>query len=148
MVAVAPPALALDGLLGPLEEVIVAFSKVPSASRGRPSEPAREREAKAQTVYYSAREVDVRAVPLAEIVPINPDVTGRESGTVVLRLFINAAGTVDNVMVQRAEPERAFSSALLLPFRNARFAPARKNGRAVASEMLVEVRYAPDEETR
>jgi len=148
LVAAPPPALALEGLLAPLDEAIGAFSKPPSRSRARPAERARERQTKPETVYYAAREVDVRAVPLADIVPANPDLTGRESGSVVLRLYINAKGTVDNVLIVKAEPYHTFGPALLLPFKQARFLPARKAGIAVNSEMLIELRYAPDEEKR
>lgn len=98
--------------------------------------------------YYSAREVDVRATPLSDIEPVNPDLTGRERGIVVLRVLINAAGAVDNVLVVRSEPQRTFGPELLMPFRNARFLPARKSGIAVKSQMLVEVRYGPEEDPR
>jgi TonB family protein len=98
---------------------------------------------KPETLYYSAPEVDVRAVPLGEIVPVNPDLTGRESGSVVLRLYISATGAVDKVVVVRAEPHRIFGPQIMLPFQQARFLPARKSGLAVNSEMLIEVRYGP-----
>ena len=97
--------------------------------------------------YYSAREVDSRAVPLSAIQPANPDITGTERGIVVLRLYINSRGGVDNVVIVRAVPYHTFGPSLLLPFRQARFAPARKDGMAVNSEMLIELRYGPSEST-
>jgi len=93
--------------------------------------------------YYRAAEVDSRAVPLSPIQPVNPDITGTEQGIVVLRLYINSTGRVDNVVIVRAEPYHTFGPSLLLPFRQARFVPARKGGMAVNSEMLIEVRYGP-----
>jgi TonB family protein len=93
--------------------------------------------------YYKAAEVDSRAVPLSAIQPVNPDITGKEQGIVVLRVYINSRGTVDNVVIVRAEPYHTFGPSLLLPFRQARFVPARKGGVAVNSEMLIELRYGP-----
>src|SRR5437879_11566115 len=52
----------------------------------------------ADNTYYSAAEVDSRAVPLSAIQPVNPDISGTERGIVVLRLYINSRGTVDNVV--------------------------------------------------
>lgn len=145
LVAAAPPALVVDAALPPMADAVRVFSR-----RAAPREPpgaARETpQAKPETVYYSAREVDVRAVPLGDIVPINPDLSGRESGIVVLRLLINATGNVDNVLVLKAEPASSFGPQVLLPFKQARFLPARKAGIAVNSEMLIELRYGALEE--
>jgi TonB family protein len=99
------------------------------------------------STYYRAAEVDSRAVPLSPIQPANPDITGKEQGIVVLRLYINSTGRVDNVVIVRAEPYHTFGPSLLLPFRQARFVPARKGGVAVNSEMLIELRYGPSATT-
>jgi TonB family protein len=145
LLAAAPPELVVDAALPPMADAVRVFSR-----RATPREPpgaARESpEAKPETVYYSAREVDVRAVPLGDIVAINPDLSGRESGVVVLRLLINAGGSVDNVLVVSAEPANKFGPQILLPFKRARFLPARKSGIAVNSEMLIELRYGAIEE--
>ncbi len=101
----------------------------------------------ADNTYYTAAEVDSRAVPLSSIQLANPDITGKENGIVVLRLYINSRGTVDNVVIVRAEPYHTFGPSLLLPFRQARFVPARKGGVAVNSEMLIELRYGPSATT-
>lgn len=98
--------------------------------------------------YYAAREVDVRARPLGEIQLSNPDLTGNERGIVVLKVLVNAEGRVDNVVVVRAEPFHTFGPGLLTPFLNARFSPARKGGRPVKSQLLVEVRYGEPEPAR
>lgn len=97
--------------------------------------------------YYRAAEVDSRAVPLSAFDLANPDITGTERGIIVLRLYINSRGTVDNVVIVKAEPYHTFGPSLLLPFRQARFAPARKDGAAVNSEMLIELRYGPSATT-
>ncbi len=113
-------------------------------------EPAKAAVRQARAVddtYYRATEVDSRAVPLSAIQPVNPDITGTQRGIVVLRLYINSRGSVDNVVIVKAEPYHTFGPSLLLPFRQARFAAARKDGVAVNSEMLIELRYGPDETT-
>jgi len=143
LVAAAPPALALDAALPPMAEAVRAFSARATPPRPAPAAASAAPEEKPETLYYSANEVDVRAVPLAEIVPVNPDLTGRESGSVVLRLYISATGVVDKVVIVRAEPHHIFGPQIMLPFKHARFLPARKSGLAVNSEMLVELRYGP-----
>ena len=147
LVAAAPPALVVDAALPPMADAVRVLSKR-SAPREKPGAEREAPPAKPETVYYSAREVDVRAVPLGDIVPINPDLSGREAGLVVLRLLINAAGNVDNVLVLKAEPASSFGPHVLLPFKQARFLPARKAGIAVNSEMLIELRYGALEATK
>ncbi len=111
---------------------------------GREPAHAALRQARAvDNTYYGAAEVDSRAVPLTAIQPINPDLTGTLHGIIVLRLYINSRGSVDNVVIVRAEPYHTFGPSILAPFRQARFAPARKGGVAVNSEMLIELRYGP-----
>src|SRR6267378_394551 len=115
---------------------------------GREAADAGLRQASAvDNTYYTGAEVDSRAVPLSAIQPVNPDMTGKENGIVVLRLYINSRGAVDNVVIVRAEPYHTFGPGLLLPFRQARFVPARKGGVAVNSQMLIEVRYGPSATT-
>lgn len=146
LLAAAPPELVVDAALPPMAEAVRAFSRRAATPREPPGAVRAAPETKPETVYYSAREVDVRAVPLGDIVAINPDLSGRESGVVVLRLLINAGGSVDNVLVVRAEPAGNFGPQILLPFKQARFLPARKSGIAVNSEMLIELRYGAIEE--
>lgn len=140
LMAAAPPALVVDAAVTPLADAVRVFSKR-AAPRAAPSAAREAPDSKPETVYYSAREVDVRAVPITPIVPVNPDLSGHESGLVVLRLLINSGGRVDNVLVVRAEPAAMFGEEVLLPFKKADFMPARKAGIAVNSEMLIELRY-------
>jgi TonB family protein len=145
LLAAAPPALAVDAALPPMAEALRVFSR--RAAKSEPPGARRESaETKPETMYHSAREVDVRAVPLTEIVPVNPDLSGQQSGRIVLRVLISAGGAVDNVLVVEAEPPTTFGQEILLPFKNARFLPARKAGIAVNSEMLIELRYGALEE--
>jgi protein TonB len=145
LVPQAPAALSLEPAARPIEQP-GGFYRLPKPAAPSPDASARNTPA-AEAIYYPARELDVRATPLSDIQLTSPDLTGRERGTVVLRLYINAQGGVDNVVIARAEPPRVFGPTLLQPFRAARFAPARKGGVAVASLLLVEIEYgeaAPD----
>lgn len=141
LVAAAPPAFVIDAALRPMEAAVAAYSMRGARAYPEPGAPREAPRLPSESLYYSPRDVDVRAAPLTDIVPINPDLSGQESGVVVLRLLINASGAVDYAMVARAVPERPFGSGLLKPFREARFSAARKNGLPVNSEMLIELRY-------
>ena len=68
-------------------------------------------------------------------------------GLLLVNPLVSAQEAVDNVVIVRAEPYHTFGPGLLLPFRQARFVPARKGGVAVNSQMLIEVRYGPSATT-
>lgn len=147
LVTLPAPAFSLSSAVPALDEVI-------ARAVGEVRRPPDARQAVAELVrgdparYYLPREVDVRAVPLSDIEAVNPDLTGRQSGKIVLRILVNAAGTVDNVVVVSSEPQRTFGPAVLTPFRQARFTPARKGNVAVRSQLLIEVEYRGTETNR
>jgi protein TonB len=93
--------------------------------------------------YYSARDVDVHPRALREIVPDYPPDADRRrlSGKVRLQLKLEADGRVSEVEVVSAQPAEVFNDSALKAFREARFAPAQKNGRPVRALVLVEVLY-------
>lgn len=101
---------------------------------------------KAEPYYYPAKELDKRAVPLAAINPVYPEasLTKKIEGYVVLRLLINETGKVDKVEVMKSVPVGVFDSSARSAFGKARFSPALKNGAAVKSQMVVEVKYQND----
>jgi protein TonB len=93
--------------------------------------------------YYLPRELDVRP---GIVTPVEPEYPERAawrslSGTVALRLYIGATGSVDKVDVVRAEPAGYFEDAALRAFGAARFTPGMKDGRSVRAQMLVEVAF-------
>jgi TonB family protein len=100
-----------------------------------------ERDSPADSGYYAAKDVDVRAAPIGDIEPADPDLTGTIGGAVVLRLEISARGTVDRVIVVRADPDYAFGPGAFSAFERARFSPARKAGIPVPSEIMIELHY-------
>ncbi|OIP14535.1 MAG: hypothetical protein AUK53_05250 [Betaproteobacteria bacterium CG2_30_59_46] len=93
--------------------------------------------------WYPAKQVDMHPVALSPIKPVYPE-KGAElgvDGKVVLLLLIDETGVVKEVSVVEADPEGIFEESALAAFREARFAPAQKNGRAVKSRVLIRVTY-------
>jgi len=93
--------------------------------------------------YYSAREVDVPPHALREVVPEYPYSADRQrlSGKVRLQLKLEADGRVSDLEVVSATPSGLFEESAVKAFRDARFAPAQKNGRPVRALVLIEVVY-------
>lgn len=118
-VAAAPEAPAAPALTGPLTQ---------------PLPPAPE---------YRASGMDPPPRPLENIDLEYPPEAGTVEGTVLLRLLINASGTVDDVAVVRATPPGYFEASALKAFARARFSPGYFLGIAVKSQYYVEVGYTP-----
>lgn len=93
--------------------------------------------------YYTARQVDVHPAALEPVNPAFPDAAaqGGVQGFVTLRLLIDDAGRVREMSVVEAQPPDTFEAAALDAFRNARFAPALRNGRPVKSDVLIRVSF-------
>jgi protein TonB len=93
--------------------------------------------------YYSARDLDIQPRALRKIEPDYPEEADREqlSGKVVLQLKLEADGRVSDVDVVSAAPPGSFEDSAVKAFREARFAPAQKNGRPVRALVLIEVVY-------
>jgi protein TonB len=91
--------------------------------------------------YYSARDVDVHPRALREIVPDYPADADRQrlSGRVRLQLKLEADGRVSDIDIESATPPGLFEDSAIRAFRDARFAPAQKNGRPVRALVLIEV---------
>jgi hypothetical protein len=93
--------------------------------------------------YYTAREVDQRAMPLEEVPLFNP-LHGPDSGStakVILLLLINENGGVDSVATLEARSRGTFDGIARAAFGAIRFSPALKDGRPVKSQKVVEVIY-------
>ena len=93
--------------------------------------------------YYTAREVDQRAMPLEEVPLFNP-LYGPGSGStakVILLILINEDGGVDSVATLEARQQGAFDSIARKAFSAIRFSPALKDGKPVKSQKVVEVIY-------
>lgn len=95
--------------------------------------------------YLSSSEVDERAVPL-EMAPLLYPKTAyinRIRGMVRVRVYISAAGSVDKAEVVEASPKGHFEEAAIDAVQRTTFTAARKAGRAVPSQKLVEVEFDP-----
>ena len=95
--------------------------------------------------YYGAAEVDERAAPTDMAVLVYPEKAylNRIRGTVRVRVYINDAGRVDKAEIVAATPGGHFEQAALEAVQRSRFAPARKDGRPVPSQKLIEVEFDP-----
>lgn len=93
--------------------------------------------------YYTARDVDEHPHAVREIVPDYPAAADqrRLSGRVRLQLKLEADGRVSDIDVQDASPPGMFEDSAVKAFRDARFVPARRNGRPVRALVLIEVKY-------
>jgi len=95
--------------------------------------------------YLGSSEVDERAVPL-EMAPLLYPKTAyinRIRGMVRVRVYISAAGRVDKAEVVEAAPKGHFEEAAIDAVQRTTFTAARKAGRAVPSQKLVEVEFDP-----
>lgn len=93
--------------------------------------------------YYSARDLDVQPRALREIVPDYPADADREhlSGKVRLQLTLEADGRLGDIEVVSATPPDVFDESAIKALREARFAPAHKNGRPVRARVLIDLVY-------
>jgi len=97
--------------------------------------------------YYPARQLDVYP---ALMQPVNLDyprhaANDNVGGRVLLMVLIDEAGGVRELSIIDAGPARFFEDSLRAAFSEARFSPARKDGRAVKSRVLIGVDYRPGE---
>ncbi len=91
--------------------------------------------------YYRAGDLDVRPQIMDRIMPVYPEAGVSLDGKVLVKLFINASGTVDEVAVVRAEPPGIFNESAIAAFSAARFTPGMKGHKAVKSMVMLEVNY-------
>jgi protein TonB len=95
--------------------------------------------------WYPVRQLDVLPQPLVVPQPAYPEQAAVQSvrGEVTLLVLVDEAGAVHEVSVVDAQPEGYFEDAARTAFQAVRFEPARKDGRAVRSRILVKVAFEP-----
>jgi len=93
--------------------------------------------------FYPAAQVDVHPRVLRRTDPVFPDAAADAGihGEVTLLLLIDEYGVVKEASVADAKPEGWFEESALEAFKNARFRPAERKGRAVKSRVLIRVSY-------
>lgn len=100
--------------------------------------------------YYSARELDVQPVALRRPQPAYPERAEAQgvAGRVVVRLHLEADGSVGRMEVMSAAPAGAFGElfkkATLDALAGIRFKPAQRNGQPVRAVVEIPVVFEPD----
>ena len=93
--------------------------------------------------YYTPKQLDV--IPKATT-PVNPNypaaaLMDQIQGSVTLAVSIDENGAVDNVSVEKAQPEGYFEESAVNAFKEAHFTPAQIKGRSVRSKVKLTVRF-------
>jgi protein TonB len=97
--------------------------------------------------YYPAKQLDVYPQPLTAVKLDYPDSAAAEriDGRLLMLLLIDEFGVVNEASVVEAHPEGYFEETTLSVFRATRFSPAQKQGRAVKSRVLMQVKFVHEE---
>lgn len=93
--------------------------------------------------YYPAKQLDIYPQPMGQIRLDYPEsaASAKVDGRLVVLLLIDEFGMVNDASIVEAQPEGYFEDAALAVFRSARFSPGQKQGRAVKSRVLLQVKY-------
>ena len=93
--------------------------------------------------YYPSKQLDVYPQPLDAIRLDYPEsaASARVDGRLMVLLLIDEFGLVNDASIVEAQPPGYFEEAALAVFRAARFAPGQKQGHAVKSRVLLQVKY-------
>ena len=142
-VAPPPPAVAPPPAAAPPPAVPAAAETTPAPSPTAVPVPAAALTSSVDLTYYNARDLDVQPHALRVIRPDYPAEADRQrvSGTLRLQLKLEADGRVSDIEVVSATPPGVFEDSAIKAFRDARFAPAQKNGRPVRALVVIEVVY-------
>ena len=100
-----------------------------------------------QETYYRTGDLDVKPQITVRVMPVYPETAVLQNigGRVIIRVYINETGTVDDVDVVKANPPGIFDDSAITAFRAARFIPGMKGHKAVKSLMTLEVSYGSAE---
>jgi protein TonB len=93
--------------------------------------------------YYPAKQLDVYPQPLGQIRLDYPEsaASAKVDGRLLVLLLIDEFGVVNDASIVESQPEGYFEDAALAVFRMARFSPGQKQGRAVKSRVLLQIKY-------
>ena len=138
-----PPPAATPPHDAPRPAAPAAADTTPASSPAPAPAPAAALTSSVDLTYYSARDLDVQPHALQAIRPEYPSGADRQrlSGKLRLQLKLEADGRVTDVDVVSATPPGVFEESAIKAFRDARFAPAQKNGRPVRALVVIEVVY-------
>jgi periplasmic protein TonB len=93
--------------------------------------------------YYPAKQLDVYPQPLNPIQLDYPEsaASAKVDGRLLVLLLIDEFGVVNDASIVESQPQGYFEDAALAVFRAARFSPAQKQGHAVKSRVLLQIKY-------
>lgn len=134
---------AIPAQMRPIQRADPTHAQLPPRDAGDGVDVITARAANGGAYYYAATELDERAQPINDIDPPYPPHAHGAHGYLILQLLINEMGYVDRVNIMVSDPEGVFDDAATSAFGSAKFRPAYLLGRAVKSEMLVEVKFDP-----
>ncbi len=92
--------------------------------------------------YFAKNILQNGPVPLSDIQPVYPEKAGSIQGVVVLTIYVNERGGVDEIVVVRTFPEGLFEQSAVEAFSKALFSPGTKLGVPVKSQMTIEVSFS------
>ena len=94
--------------------------------------------------YYADSEVDALPVALDPILPRYPSESNAatDGGKVTLRLLIDAAGVVKDVVVVETQSPEVFDESARNALTSIRFKPAEKDGKPVGCQTVLSIVYA------
>ncbi|MDP3823443.1 MAG: energy transducer TonB [Burkholderiales bacterium] len=127
----APTSARAPAKAAPEAATVPAPAPTPPAAPGLPPAPD----------YFLGGQLDPGPRLLEDVYPLYPEEAKQQEGSVVLRLLISEAGTVDNVAVVRAFPAGLFERSALEAWAVAKFSPGRMLGVAVKSQTTIEVMF-------
>ena len=131
----------LDTRLAP--KVLDTKSRPPSAAPGGAAQPsAGERPAGTpDPTYYKRSLLDEKPYIVTQVEPAYPSGAPPTGGKARIRLFINERGLVDDIKVEESTPIARFGQVAAEAFKSAQFAPGKRAGNAVKSQVLIEVEF-------
>lgn len=141
----APPAPA-EGATAGAHPAVMPIPRMPATPVPVPASPGPTLPDR----YFTSREVDAAAAVREQpqlVYPEDPH-TWRLPGTVRLRVFIEADGSVSRAEVVSAQPAGHFEQAALAAGRALRYEPASIGGQPVRSQKLIDVVFDPHEHLR
>jgi protein TonB len=96
-----------------------------------------------ETHYYKSSELQVRPSITTNERPESPvsALGSGVTGTVILRLFVDADGHVERVQTVSSEPQGYFEEAAEKAFQAAAFTPGYRDGRPVPVQIVIEVLF-------
>jgi protein TonB len=140
-VRTSPTSVPAEGVPPAIEQPSLAPQPEPGMAVDAPAEPPAEPDAlrvPVDPVFYAARELDVYPVPLE---PLRAPAALETRGWVRVLAMVDETGSVTQAEIFDSEPPAVLDGAALAAVRAARFTPARKDGRAVRSRVLIELAF-------